>query len=106
MPTISKKRHHKKRPYVNPQQTTLRYYNTPQWKNLRNRYIKEHPFCEMCLEKGIVKSAEEVHHIVPFGTGATEEERWNLLTSESNLLSLCIPCHKKIHMKMKDQFKC
>lgn len=74
-----------------------KYYNNKMWYALRNSYIREHPLCECCYEKGIIKPAEEVHHITPFSQGANAEERWELLLDESNLQSLCHECHKEKH---------
>lgn len=59
------------------------------WKRIRDRKIKENPLCEECLKSGIVKAAEEVHHILPLADGGTSER--------SNLISLCRSCHIKAH---------
>ena len=73
------------------------YYNTKYWKALRNSYIRQHPLCERCLSLGKVTPAEHVHHIIPFLTGTTKQERFKLLLDNTNLMSLCVPCHKWIH---------
>jgi len=59
------------------------------WKRIRDRKIKENPLCEECLKVGIIKAAEEVHHILPLADGGTSER--------SNLISLCRSCHLKAH---------
>lgn len=80
-----------------------KYYNTPQWKNLRNSYIREHPLCEVCLMLGKlqgemnVKDAQEIHHVVPFLSKVDEEERWDTLLDRDNLIALCTKHHKDIH---------
>lgn len=103
MPTINRNRiSHKELPYKHENNISGKYYNTKQWKNLRNYYIRRNPLCEICLSKGIVKEANEVHHIQPFLDGKTDEERWKLLTDEDNLMSLCYECHDEIHRKMKN----
>ena len=79
---------------------SAKYYNSIQWKRLRNYYIRRHPLCEECLSKGIVKPAEEVHHKLIILGGITEEERWERLTNEDNLMSLCKECHDKIHRRL------
>lgn len=72
-------------------------YNTPRWKRLRARKVRENPLCEECLRKGVITQVEEVHHVRPFdindpeGTGAYNYD---------NLVSLCIPCHKAAHMRL------
>lgn len=77
------------------------YYNTKQWVNLRDWYIKRNPLCECCLEQGKVTPATEVHHVQPFLQGITDEERWALLTDEDNLMSVCNKCHKELHNQLK-----
>lgn len=98
MPTINrlKKVKEKKIPYKHYNQST-KYYNNSLWYHLREWYIKNHPLCERCLDKGIVKEAEDCHHKIPFLTGDTDEERWKLLLDEDNLQSLCSKCHTEIH---------
>lgn len=76
------------------------YYATRAWKNLRDYYIQHHPLCERCLEQGRVKPAEQVHHIVPFLNGVSKAERYQLLLDPSNLMSLCVDCHKVIHREL------
>jgi len=101
MPTINRNRiSYKELPYKHENNISGKYYNTKQWKNLRNYYIRRHPLCEICLSKGIVKEANEVHHKLPYLRGKTDEERWKLLTDEDNLMSLCYECHDEIHRKM------
>jgi 5-methylcytosine-specific restriction protein A len=65
------------------------------WKRIRDRYIREHPLCERCLEEGRVTIAEEVHHILPLSRGGT--------SSPDNLMSLCRSCHNKIHHDLGDR---
>ena len=76
------------------------YYNSKVWQDLRNLYIKLHPLCESCLEKGKVKAAEHVHHIIPFLRGQTKADKIRLLTDPENLMSLCFECHRAIHQKL------
>ena len=41
------------------------------WKRIRDRYIQEHPLCELCQRDGRLTPAEEVHHKVPLSEGGT-----------------------------------
>ena len=75
----------------------MNYYHSKQWKNLRLWYITEHPLCERCLERGISRPSEEIHHIKPFMLGASDDERWNLLLNPNNLAALCERCHHEVH---------
>ena len=65
------------------------------WKRIRDRYVKEHPLCEMCLKNGQLTPVEEVHHIKPLSQGGTH--------SKDNLMSLCQSCHTKIHHDIGDR---
>ena len=59
------------------------------WRRIRSRYVAEHPFCELCFERGVLVLVEEVHHKVPLSVGGTHD--WN------NLISLCRSCHSCMH---------
>ena len=77
----------------------MMYYNSKQWKNLRNKYITDHPLCEECLIKGRSVEAQQVHHRKPF-FWLSPKYRWYALLDESNLESLCIKCHNDKHMEL------
>ena len=77
------------------------------WRLIRDKYIVEHPLCERCLENGIAKTAELVHHIIPiekwFDTNPLERANKSPHIA-SNLMSLCWSCHGKIHGEMGDRW--
>ncbi len=54
----------------------------------------EHPFCELCFERGIIVETEEIHHKKPLSEGGTHDR--------SNLIALCKSCHSQIHAKRGD----
>lgn len=62
-----------------------------QWRKIRTRYVKAHPYCELCFKDGRMTLVEEVHHKVPLSQGGTHDEK--------NLISLCQSCHAHIHAK-------
>lgn len=66
------------------------------WSRIRASYVKEHPFCEKCFERGIIVPVEEVHHIVPLSEGGTH--------ARDNLISLCKSCHSRIHAERGDRW--
>ena len=74
-----------------------KFYKSKEWRSTRDDYIEQHPFCEQCIMNGIVKPATDVHHIVSFSQGRTDEERWQLLLDYSNLRALCKKCHRMVH---------
>lgn len=98
MPTIPrlKDKSTKKEP-----KQSKKYYDSKQWKSLRNNYYRLHPLCEMCLEEGITTPAEHIHHKVEFLKGITEEQRWYLLLDPNNLQSLCTKHHYEVHNSRK-----
>lgn len=65
------------------------------WKRIRDRYVREHPYCERCFAEGRMTLVEEVHHILPISQGGTHDP--------TNLMSLCQSCHTKIHLEMGDR---
>ena len=66
------------------------------WKRIRDRYVQEHPLCEMCLEQGRLVSTEEVHHKLPLSEGGTH--------ARENLIALCQSCHARIHAERGDRW--
>ena len=80
--------------YERPYDSSVRYGS--EWRKIRNRYIKAHPLCEECLANGKITPATEVHHILPVNHGGSNDE--------TNLKSLCKPCHSKITAKMGDRW--
>jgi 5-methylcytosine-specific restriction protein A len=70
-------------------------YNTTEWRKLRETYLKQHPVCEECLNKGKVTPATSVHHKEsPFKKG---EINRHLFLDYNNLMSVCHECHADIH---------
>lgn len=101
MPTINKTTNYEKQPKYKHEarQCSLKYYNSKGWRKLREAIMISHPLCYACSLRGITRPATDVHHIVPFQTGVTEEERWKLLLDLDNCVPLCESCHHGIHNK-------
>lgn len=71
------------------------FYNSPAWKQLRaERWVSADGLCEMCREKGIVRKADEIHHIVPI------EDDWSKRLDFDNLIALCKDCHNEQHSRV------
>lgn len=102
MPTINLKPKKK-----NPVNTTAKnkaqsIYSDKRWKALRESIIYEEPICRRCAEDlNRTRLAQEVHHIVPFGTGSTVKQIESLAFDRDNCEPLCIECHKFKHKEIK-----
>jgi len=66
--------------------SSSRGYDT-RWTNWRNQYIKRHPLCVDHLALGIVKTAQEIHHVVKV------RDCPDLQYDETNVMALCKSCH-------------
>ena len=51
---------------------------------------------QVCLSKGIMVEAEEVHHKVPLSEGGTH--------ARENLVCLCASCHSRLHAERGDRW--
>lgn len=78
-----------------------KYYQDHRWKRLREWKMSHDAVCENCLYYGRVVPACECHHIIPFGSAQTEEEKFRLLLDPLNLVSLCSDCHDVYHEHLK-----
>jgi len=66
-----------------------------QWRTIRNEFIAEHPYCEVCRREGRLVATQVVHHIVELSKGGTHDE--------SNLVSLCRSCHSRVHHELRKE---
>lgn len=78
--------------YQRSPETRRRYGRA--WKRIRDSYVKQNPFCEICYRKGVLVETEEVHHKKPLSEGGTHDRE--------NLIALCKSCHSKTHAKRGD----
>ena len=60
------------------------------------------PLCECCLKKGIIRTAQDVHHVISFMSTSNPVERDRLAYDLDNLQSLCRECHNAIHNPKKN----
>jgi 5-methylcytosine-specific restriction protein A len=73
-------------PFRNALRANASLYNTARWKKLRNKKIKENPYCAKCG----AGERLEVHHLVPpRGNG-------ELFFDEGNMIVVCESCHRII----------
>lgn len=72
------------------------FYKSQAWKNCRAAYAKHaRHLCEDCLEHGIYRPGEIVHHVIeltPENISCPE-----VALDFNNLRLLCRDCHAKVH---------
>lgn len=82
--------------------------NSKRWKQLRMSYLQQHPLCERCKAEGLIRSAIDVHHVIPVELAHTIQEMEALCFNEApeqRLEALCIPCHIKAHAEQRSHSK-
>lgn len=71
-------------------------YLSKRWRQLRESKLMNNPLCEICLQKGIIKPAIDIHHIDSF-LNYEGLKRIEVAYNYNNLLALCKECHSEIH---------
>ena len=72
-----------------------KFYNTNEWNRVRKVALaRDYGLCQRCMNKGITRLADMVHHIEPL------KENWDKRLNIDNLQSLCDSCHKIIHKEI------
>jgi len=66
-----------------------KFYQSPQWRQLRQRLLSDRPLCEECLRTEVFTPATVMDHMLP------REERPDLALDPSNLRGLCASCHNR-----------
>lgn len=86
----------KKKPINYNREKRQKIYQSVRWKKLRQVKLMANPLCEICLSKGIVKPAVDVHHKDSFINYTDKTMMWKAYDF-NNLMSLCKECHAKLH---------
>lgn len=101
MPTIElqKRRTNRDRQYKPKEQNlwAQEIYTSSLWRKLRESQLMKEPLCQMCKEKGIIRPATEVHHIMFISQAGSRLEAYDIGYDSDNLMSLCKECHQRIH---------
>ena len=85
--TESKRRPwHPKKPKQARLNPNSEFYNSKQWRSLRNYYIQRNPLCEACQRRKKTTAGTVVDHIIAINMGGHK-------TDLSNLQTLCTSCH-------------
>jgi 5-methylcytosine-specific restriction protein A len=67
-------------------QADQKFYKGRRWLAVRAAHLQDEPLCRECRKVGRVMAATHVDHIIPRTAGGADYD-------ESNLQSLCMPCH-------------
>ena len=71
-------------------------YHTKAWKNTRDAYMRmQRGLCERCLENGMVRPAQIVHHKIHLSPSNINDPEISL--GFVNLEALCRECHAAEH---------
>lgn len=100
MPTINRGQK-KQRERTENKRIYQSIYQDRRWKRLRKLKFSTNPLCEICLEENHITQTEEIHHVIPFQTGITEDQIEALAFDFDNLQSLCIKHHKIVDNKIR-----
>ena len=77
-----------------------RFYTTTAWRKCRAAVLSENGgLCQVCMSKGLIEPAVEVHHKIPLTADNINDPRITL--DSSNLMALCDECHKEQHRKKR-----
>ena len=69
-----------------------RFYKSKAWQRVREQVWKrDRGLCHWCLNKGIIRQGEEVHHLVELTPETIRDESISL--NPDNLVTLCRECH-------------
>ena len=75
------------------------FYHSAQWQRVRKLVLdRAHGLCEKCLERGVVRPADVVHHVVPLSPENAGDPSISL--NQDNLVALCDDCHTRVHKKL------
>ena len=73
-----------------------RFYTTRAWRKCRETFLQDRGgLCEVCLSKGLIEPATEVHHKQHITPDNVDDPRITL--SHDNLMALCENCHAEQH---------
>ena len=90
---------------VQQQKDKNEIYQSREWRELRVAKYRANPLCELCQAEGYVTSAIDIHHKTPVESARTPQEMEALCFNPSNLQSLCIPCHQRVHREARSHTK-
>ena len=74
------------------------FYKTRAWKECRAAYLhKVNGLCELCMEHGIIRPADIVHHKITLDDEKARDPE--IALNFDNLQAVCIDCHNALHFR-------
>ena len=70
-----------------------KFYNSTEWKRLRNHFIQVNPLCVECDKIGLIEPAVDIDHITPLKDNYGKALEWE------NLQGLCKKHHTQKTVK-------
>ena len=84
-----------KRNQTNYHEKYAEFYNSAEWKKLRNqKFYDADGLCELCRKNGIIREGKEVHHIIEIS------QDWSKRLDFDNLILLCPEHHNLMHERI------
>ena len=81
-----------------------KFYSSKAWQHTRAAYAKsKRNLCEVCLEKGLYKPCEIVHHKVELTPDNIDNP--DITLNWQNLQCVCRDCHAMIHDRRNLRYK-
>lgn len=72
------------------------FYHSKAWQNVRSLVMARcSGLCERCLESGVLKPADVVHHKIPLTPDNMNDPEISL--NPDKLVALCNDCHTEVH---------
>lgn len=77
-----------------------RFYTSWAWEKCRKSFLAERGgLCELCLKKGLIEPATQVHHKKHITPENLDDPMITL--NHENLMALCDACHQEQHRKKR-----
>lgn len=74
------------------------FYKTKEWKKCRAAYLHTvGGLCELCMNRGIIKPADIVHHKIHLTDDTARDPE--IALNFDNLQAVCIDCHNELHFR-------
>ena len=74
-------------------QESKKFYQSAQWRKVKEMKLARDPLCETCLQAGKTVEANMVHHMIPIKEGKKKVDL-------DFLVSLCHACHNAVESEM------